>query len=74
MKRVSVKSSNLVSIGYDAQAGALEVEFKHGDLYQYFNVPTGVFDALMATNESGKSVGAYFDSHVKKAGYRYNRL
>ena len=74
MNRVSVKSSNLSSIGYDAPTGMLEVKFKHGGVYQYFDVPATVFDSLLATHESGKSVGAHFDLHVKKAGYRYKEL
>lgn len=74
MKRVPVDSSNLVSIGYDVQTGTLEVEFKRGELYRYFNVPVGVFDSLIATEASGKSVGAYFDAYVKKASYRYEEV
>lgn len=74
MNRISVESSNLASIGYDAQSGMLEVEFKHGGVYRYFDVPASVFDPLMATHESGKSVGTYFNLHVKKAGFRYYEL
>lgn len=33
MKRVSVNSSNLVSIGYDEQNEILEIEFNHGGTY-----------------------------------------
>ncbi|PPB48372.1 KTSC domain-containing protein [Arthrobacter pityocampae] len=74
MKRVPVESSNLVSVGYDAQIGTLEVEFKHRRFYRYFNVPPDVFDALIEVNKSGKSVGTYFDLYVKKVGYRYHEL
>lgn len=44
MKRQSVESSNLASIGYDAENEILEVEFKHGGVYQYFDVPENVYD------------------------------
>ena len=38
MKRQSVASSNLASIGYDAEIKILEVEFKHGSgLNAYLN-------------------------------------
>lgn len=74
MMRISVESSSLTSVGYDAQAGTLEVEFKRGGVYRYFDVPVGVFGALMAAHESGESVGAYFDLHVKKAGYGYEEV
>ena len=38
MKRQSVESSNLASVGYDEEKQILEVQFKHGGVYQYFEV------------------------------------
>ncbi len=35
MKREPVESSMIASIGYDANAETLEVEFNAGGLYQY---------------------------------------
>ncbi|MBA7540511.1 hypothetical protein ES705_32810 [subsurface metagenome] len=40
MKRKQVESSNLASVGYDADKKILEIEFNHGGVYQYFNVPS----------------------------------
>ena len=47
MKGKSVESSNLASVGYDAKGQILEIEFNHGGLYQYFDVPQEVHDELM---------------------------
>ena len=44
MKRQQVESSNLSSIGYDSEDQILEVEFKHGGIYQYFEVPENIFE------------------------------
>lgn len=38
MKRIPVSSSNLASVGYDEISQALEIEFLHGGVYQYFGV------------------------------------
>lgn len=70
MKRQSVSSSNLASIGYDAENEILEVEFNHGGIYQYFDVPESVYIELM----NASSHGQYFDRNVKKAGYDYKKL
>lgn len=74
MNRSPVTSSNILSIGFDAASGILEVEFRHGGVYQYYGVPAAVHDALMATDRAGQSVGKYFDVYVKKAGYSYVEL
>lgn len=65
MNRTPVSSSNLRSVGYDAEARTLEVEFLNGGLYRYSGVPSSVHLGLM----SASSHGAYFDRYVKKAGF-----
>ena len=70
MKRQSVESSNLASIGYDAVNKILEVEFNHGGLYQYFDVPKNEYNALMNADSHGR----YFDRNIKKAGYRFVKI
>jgi len=69
MNRSSISSSNLVSVGYDDNTQTLEVEFKGGSVYQYFDVPRSVFDELI----SSASAGSYFASNIKNS-YRYSRL
>jgi len=70
MERQGVTSSNLASVGYDSTGSTLEIEFHSGAIYQYFEVSPTVYDGLM----SASSHGEYFDAHIKKAGYRYNRV
>lgn len=69
MQRLPVSSSNIASIGYDAQSETLEVEFLDGSVYQYFNVPAGTYEGLMAAS----SHGSYLSSHVKGT-YQYQKL
>lgn len=70
MNRIAVESSNLAEVGYDPDTNILEVAFKHGGVYRYFNVPSGVYTALMAAPSKGR----YFDIHIKKAGYSFEKI
>lgn len=70
MTRTQVVSSNLESVGYDVASKTLEVEFKEGRVYQYFDVPASIYQGLM----SADSHGSYLDKNVKKAGYRYRQV
>lgn len=69
MKRQLVKSSNLASIGYDPINQILEVEFKKGGIYQYFEVPESVFEELMNAN----SHGVYFSSNIRNE-YEFSKV
>lgn len=42
----------------DWENGVLEVEFKSGAVYRYHDVPSGVFNELMASDSKGKFHGA----------------
>lgn len=70
MQRIPVTSGNCASVGYDVTTSILEVEFRRGGVYQYFDVPASEHAALLAAS----SVGGYLDAHIKKAGYRYKKL
>lgn len=54
MVRKSVKSSNIVSIGYDEVNAILEVEFARSGVYKYFNVPKKVYEAFLNAPSKGK--------------------
>ena len=61
MKRQAVESSNLASVGYDTENEILEVEFKHGGICQYFDVPENVYKELM----NADSHGVYFSANIR---------
>lgn len=54
MRRDSVVSSNIVSVGYDSPSETLEVEFQNGPVYQYYNVPQSIYEAFMAAPSKGQ--------------------
>ena len=69
MNRQAVTSSNIASIGYDANSQTLEVEFLNGGVYQYFDVPQHIYDGIM----SADSHGQYLAQNIKGA-YRYSKV
>lgn len=69
MFRTPVSSSNLRSVGYDAQSSLLEIEFQDGHVYQYSRVGEGTSSALMRAG----SKGTYFHDYIKH-GYVCRRV
>ena len=61
MLRRVVDSSVISSVGYDERAHVLEVEFRTGRLYHYYDVPRAEYDALLAAS----SVGSYFNREIR---------
>ena len=61
MIRHNVRSTNILSVGYEAESAILEIEFRNGGLYKYLNVPQTVYDEFMAA----PSHGSYFHRHIK---------
>ena len=69
MRRYSVASSNLASVGYDTPTQTLEVEFLSGSVYQYYNVPENIYEQLMQAGSKGR----FFHQYIRNA-YPYSRI
>ncbi len=61
MQRELVSSSAIISVGYDADAMILELEFESGRVYQYFDLPSSVYEAFRAAG----SLGGYFNRNIR---------
>ncbi|MER5412576.1 KTSC domain-containing protein [Streptomyces virginiae] len=59
MLHIPVASSNLKSVAYDPSRGILEVLFKSGAVYQYYNVPTSVHDDLLGAESKGQHLAKF---------------
>ncbi len=70
MERAPVSSSNLEAVGYHPESRTLEVQFRHGGVYQYLDVPIHRYVGLM----TAPSKGSFFDRFIKKAGYKYRKV
>lgn len=64
----AIESSLLSSIRYSIDA-TLELEFRSGAIYRYFDVPQTVLEGLIAA----ESKGAYFNRNVRSR-FPYQRL
>ena len=67
MDRQSVASSNLAEVGYDSDLETLEVQFKSGGIYQYFNVPAFMYERLMSVDSLGRFFNAEIKGHYPEA-------
>ena len=69
MERKKIDSSTIHTIEYYPEIQLLEVEFKRGTSYRYFDVPKDVYDDLM----KAKSIGSFFNKNIAKK-YVYEKI
>jgi hypothetical protein len=69
MRRVPVNSTTIAEIGYDEASRTLEIMFRNGRIYQYFDVPEQEYRTLMAASSHGQYLNQYI-----KGRYRYARV
>ncbi|MDC7785095.1 KTSC domain-containing protein [Rhodoplanes sp. TEM] len=69
MNRDPVSSSNLASVGYDEPSETLEVEFKNGTVYQYYNVGAALYQQFCEAPSKGQFLNAYI-----RNAYPYSRV
>ncbi len=69
MKRITVESSNLASIGYDEKNEKLEIQFHSSGIYKYDDVAKEIYDELM----NAESKDRYFMSEIR-GSYGYIRV
>lgn len=67
MERQKVESSQIESIGHDAETNKLEIEFKGGSVYRYDFVDVDLFESLI----HAKSIGKFFGEKIKKDPEKY---
>lgn len=59
MRRGTMKSELIKSIGYDQQTNTMELEYQDGKVFAYFGVPFSTFKALVRADSSKiKSAGS----------------
>jgi KTSC domain len=61
MNRVAVASTTLVSVSYFPDRHLLELEFRNGAVYQYFDVSLHDYRQLLTAD----SKGTYFNGHIR---------
>ena len=69
MTQPYVDSSSLQSIGYDERFETLEIEFRNGAVYQYYDCPRLMYDELMSAPSKSK----FFDARIRDR-FPYSRV
>ena len=69
MRRQSVSSTSVASVGYDDAMRTLEIEFKTGRVYQYRGVEAEIFHQLMNAPSKGRFLNAYI-----RNSYPFSRI
>jgi hypothetical protein len=69
VQRIPVNSSSLASVGFSPEHNVLQVEFRNGLVYEYFGVPQGFHEQLLAAD----SKGAFFHRFVRSR-FPFRRL
>lgn len=67
MERQPVTSSNLAEVGYDPDLETLEIQFKNGGVYQYYNVPAFINERFMTADSLGRFFNAEIKGHYPEA-------
>lgn len=62
MERIAVRSREIAIIGYDPSSLTLEIAFRNGGVYHYFDVPEKIYQSLMTAS----SQGTYFSQFIKE--------
>ncbi|MCX6168695.1 MAG: KTSC domain-containing protein [Ignavibacteriales bacterium] len=66
---VHVSSSHIEAVGYDPNTAVLEIQFKDGSVYDYYDVPSYEYDGLL----SAESKGTYAHQNIYKK-YRQQKI
>lgn len=69
MDRQPIESSMIESAGYEPADRMLEIQFKSGSVYRYYDVPEEVYTDLLEADSAGR----YFDAIIRDV-YEYERV
>lgn len=61
----TTKSSTIHRVEYLEQEKALEIEFRSGNVYRYYNVPLRLWKVFQLYVECEGSAGSFFNEYVK---------
>lgn len=70
MKRKFIKSTTVLTVGYDSESKTLEVQFTGGKIYQYYDVPPQMYELLLQAESSGE----FLNKVIKKQKYKFKQI
>ena len=69
MDRIPVQSREIAVVGYEDRTETLEITFRRGGVYHYYEVPSGIHRELLKAD----SIGTYFTREIKER-YSYQKV
>jgi hypothetical protein len=57
--RVHLESSALTAVAFSPESNVLEVEFRNGLTYEYFDVSCSIYEQLLAASSKGAFFGRF---------------
>ena len=61
----TTKSSTIHRVDYLEQEKTLEIEFRSGNVYRYYNVPASLWKVFQLYVECEGSAGSFFNEYIK---------
>jgi hypothetical protein len=61
MHRIELESETLAWVSYSPERLVLELGFRNGSVYAYFDVPQATCDELLSADSKGR----YFNHHIR---------
>ncbi len=61
MEMISVSSSAISAVGYDADTQRMKIRFTEGKTYDFCRVPPYIFNGLLTAG----SKGTYYNDHIR---------
>jgi hypothetical protein len=65
MNREPVQSSMITSVGYDEQLAVLEIQFRNGRTYHYFDVPEFLYRGFLLAHSKGEYFSRRIDNRFR---------
>lgn len=69
MERIAVRSTEIALVGYEDKSSTLEITFRRGGVYHYFDVTPEIYKNLV----DSPSLGTYFSTEIKDK-FRYQKI
>jgi hypothetical protein len=69
---ISIQSNNVAAAGYNESTLVMTVQFRNGALYEYYGVPTDLWESFLAAQPNPWSQVGY--PRLVQAGIPYKRM
>jgi hypothetical protein len=69
---ISIQSDNVRAAGYDANSMIMTVQFNNGYTYEYYGIPSGLWESFLAAQPNPWSLVGY--PQLVQAGVPYRRI